>query len=155
MSLSHHLNVILLAAVVLMAGSTFGLGQSVRNLSDYSSGPEVDIYPYSGPGNDAEDGLRNFLYDSWTNRRRAFVMINYYSVEGRKTPCTYFVEPKNDGGWVVVSECCIWLPGKPCDARNPMIDEFDSIEKKISERKAAAGFRLLLTNSSTGQKEEI
>jgi hypothetical protein len=148
---------IIILTMLLLAGATCVVGQGAgRDLPAYSMGPETDLYPYLAPPAEDEIALRNFVYDAWIKKKRSFVKINYYSREGRRSPCTYFIEPENNGKWVVISEClgeCMWVSKKACDERLPTVNTFDVVEK--SRNVLSGVIEILLKSSINGQTDRI
>jgi hypothetical protein len=82
-----------------------GLAQNPRDLTRYDDGGAFD-------GRQMMPKLRRFLWEHWTQKRLAHVVVTLYSIEGDPTTYNLFIEPDRDQHWRVVaeyeSECC-WV----------------------------------------------
>jgi hypothetical protein len=82
-----------------------GLAQNPRDLTRYDDGGAFEEYRMMPK-------LRCFLWEHWTQKRLAHVVVTLYSIEGDPTTYNLFIEPDRDQRWRVVaeyeSECC-WV----------------------------------------------
>ena len=80
-----------------------GLAQNPRDLTRYDDGGAFD-------GHQMDQKIRRFLWEHWTRKRLAHVVVTLYSMEGDPTTYNLFIEPDRDQRWRVVaeyeSECC-------------------------------------------------
>ena len=53
----------------------------------------------TGAYRDKNTEIRGFLWDHWSQRRRARLTVTRFSKEGVATNATYLVEPDTDGTW--------------------------------------------------------
>jgi hypothetical protein len=89
-----------------------GLAQNPRDLTRYDDGGAFDFSWGAGPEAHARmmPNLRRFLWEHWTQKRLAHVVVTLYSIEGDPTTYNLFIEPDRDQHWRVVaeyeSECC-------------------------------------------------
>ena len=119
---------ICLLILLAFSGHT-GLTQNPRDLTryddggvfDFSWGARLEAHAQMRPK------LRRFLWEHWTQKRLAHLVVILYSIEGDPTTYNLFVEPDRDQRWRVVaeyeSECC-W---------------FNSMEKPKRKRKREKG----------------
>jgi len=75
-------------------------GQS-RNLSEYDKAGPFSSTVYDASGARTEATVREFLWNHWKEKRRGYLTITPYSVEGDRTDASYFVEPSKEGSWRV------------------------------------------------------
>jgi len=103
--------IICLLFLLPFSGHT-GLAQNPRDLTHYDDGGAFDFSWGSGPKAHAQMSpkLRRFLWEHWTQKRLAHVIVTLYTIEGDPTIYNLFVEPDRDQRWRVVaeyeSECC-------------------------------------------------
>ncbi len=91
------------ASSPVMGGTRSTTGQEVsRDLSKYRvAGPYVLGYTtdlMKGFGKKQAE-IREFLWDCFPNRRRGHVVVTIYSIEGRETISSFFVEPDDNNEW--------------------------------------------------------
>lgn len=98
---------------ILLAFSCLtSLAQTPRDMARYDDGGAFDFS--WGVGRKAHDQmkpkLRDFLWEHWTQKRLAHVVVTLYTIEGDPTTYNLFVEPDGNQRWRVVaeyeSECC-------------------------------------------------
>src|ERR1700737_2190272 len=86
--------------------------QKSRDLSRYDDGGAIDYSWDIGPDAHPEVNakLRDFLWEHWTQKRLAHVVITFYTIEGDPTKYNLFVEPDGSHHWRVSAkyegECC-------------------------------------------------
>ena len=89
-----------------------GLAQNPRDLTRYDDGGAFDLSWGVALEDHAQmmPKLRSFLWEHWTQKRLAHVVVTLYSIEGDPTIYNLFIEPDRDHRWRVVaeyeSECC-------------------------------------------------
>src|SRR5262245_46950054 len=100
-----------------------GLTQNPRDLTRYDDGGAFDFSWGAGLEAHAQmmPKLRRFLWEHWTQKRLAHVVVTLYTIEGDPTSYNLFVEPDRDQRWRVVaeyeSECC-WFYAMEKPKRN-------------------------------------
>jgi hypothetical protein len=89
-----------------------GLAQNSRDLTHYHDGGVFELGWAGRPDADAKmrPKLRDFLWEHWTQKHLAHVVVTFYTIEGDPTTYNLFIEPDRDRRWRVVaeyeSECC-------------------------------------------------
>jgi len=102
---------ICLLILLAFSGHT-GRAQNPRDLTRYDDGGAFDFSWGAGPEAHAQmrPKLRRFLWEHWTQKRLAHLVVSLYSIEGDPTTYNLFIEPGRDQRWRVVaeyeSECC-------------------------------------------------
>jgi hypothetical protein len=103
--------IICLVILLLFSGHP-GLAQNPRDLTHYDDGGAFDLGWAGRPDADAKmrPKLRDFLWEHWTQKHLAHVVVTFYTIEGDPMTYNLFVEPDRDRRWRVVaeyeSECC-------------------------------------------------
>jgi hypothetical protein len=98
--------------ILLAFSGQAGLAQNHRDLTHYDDGAVFDFNWGAGPEAHAQmtPKLRRFLWEHWTQKLMARVVVILYTIEGDPTTYNLFVEPDRDQRWRVVaeyeSECC-------------------------------------------------
>jgi hypothetical protein len=91
-----------------------GLTQNPRDLTRYDDGGAFDFNWGAGPETHAQmmPKLRRFLWEHWTQKHLAHLVVTLYSIEGDPTTYNLFIEPDKDQRWRVVAEYereCCWF----------------------------------------------
>jgi hypothetical protein len=103
--------IICLLILLLFSGHP-GLAQNHRDLTHYDDGGAFDLVRPGRPYTNANmrPKLREFLWEHWTQKHLAHVVVTVYTIEGDPTTYNLFVEPDRDQRWRVVAEyereCC-------------------------------------------------
>src|SRR5262245_60718239 len=102
---------ICLLVLLAFSGHT-GLAQTPRDMTRYDNGGVFDFSWGAGPEAHARMNpkLRGFLWEHWTQKRLAHVVVTLYTIEGDPTTYNLYIEPDRDQRWRVAaeyeSECC-------------------------------------------------
>jgi hypothetical protein len=107
-----------------------------RDLGQYKQGGSFDLkHNYFPEGNQEKAPIRRFLWDLWQNKRKGYFDVKSYTREGASYQCRFFVEPKLEEKWQVVSECthsvCPYVSQKACRRylKTIQIDSYDIVER--------------------------
>jgi hypothetical protein len=100
--------------ILLTFSGHIGLAQNHRDMTHYDDGGVFDFSWGAGPEVHAQmmPKLRRFLWEHWTQKRLAHVVVTLYTLEGDPTTYNLFVEPDRDQRWRVVAEYereCCWF----------------------------------------------
>jgi hypothetical protein len=98
--------------ILLAFSGQTGLAQAPRDMARYDDGGAFDFRWDAGLKAHAlmNGKLRDFLWEHWTQKRLAHVVVTLYTIEGDPTTYNLFIEPDGSQRWRVVaeyeSECC-------------------------------------------------
>ncbi|HKQ79166.1 MAG TPA: hypothetical protein VJ810_36060 [Blastocatellia bacterium] len=101
---------IFLLTLLAFSGHTC-LAQTSRNLTRYDDGGSFNFHWGVGPAaapNQMLPKFRDFLWEHWTQKRLARVVVIISSIEGDPTTYNLFVEPDRNQRWRVIAEYKSW-----------------------------------------------
>jgi hypothetical protein len=138
--------------ILLALASQTGLAQTSRDMARYDDGGAFDFR--WDPGPKAHDQmklkLRGFLWEHWTQKHLAHVVVTLYSIEGDPTTYNLYIEPDRDQRWQVVaeyeSECCwFYAMEKPKRKRKRKKDfaVYDVVDRIQTSRNDQANWSLI------------
>ena len=110
--------------ILLAFSGHAGLTQNARDLTRYD---EAGVFDFSWGVSWREHAqmklkLRDFLWEHWTQKRLAHMVVTVHSIEGDPTTYNLFVEPDKNKRWLVVGEyesLCCWFYSMEKPKRKP------------------------------------